>query len=218
MMPPDYHALLRGIVPEHIGQATAKGLVLPADLDRDAWSRLVTRLAVNARAFTASSDTICSWLGDVLAYREGKYHGQIKELATAAGLHPTTLRNAKLVCSRIPVSCRARRVIVVHHCEVGKAFTAAPDIIHWLQVAVEEKLKRTELRQRIRMQRKSPELGTPEAGHLDTEHFSLLRELRAMDRHIQKKPSALGTMVRAKLPIGAGGIGILSGVCASHPG
>jgi hypothetical protein len=122
----------------------------------------------------------------VLAYREGKYHGQIKELATAAGLHPTTLRNAKLVCSRIPVSCRRDELSWAHHCEVGKAFTAAQDITYWLQVAVEEDLTRMELRQRIRMQRKSPELAIPDTGHLDTEHFRLLRELRAMDRHLQK--------------------------------
>jgi hypothetical protein len=108
------------------------------------------------------------------------------ELAYAAGLHPTTLRNAKLVCSRIPVSCRRDELSWSHHCEIGKTFTAANDITHWLQVAVEEKLTRTELRQRIRMQRASPALAAPDGSPLDTEHFSLLRELRAIDRHLQK--------------------------------
>lgn len=84
------------------------------------------------------------------------------------------------------MSCRRDELSWSHHCEIGKTFTAANDITHWLQVAVEEKLTRTELRQRIRMQRASPALAAPDGSPLDTEHFSLLRELRAIDRHLQK--------------------------------
>ena len=185
-MLPDHHALLTGIVPEHIEQATAKGLVLKAGLDQETWSRLVTHLAKNTRAFTAKSDTSCAWLGDVLAYREGKYHGQIAELARAAGLHATTLRNAKLVCGRIPLSCRRDELSWSHHCEIGKAFGTANEIIHWLKIAAEEKLTRMELRRIIREQRKSPELTSAKMGPFEAEPFLLLRELRALDRHIQK--------------------------------
>jgi hypothetical protein len=188
-MLPDHHALLTGIAPEHIEQATAKGLVLKAGLDQDNWSRLVTHLAKNTRAFTAKSDTSCMWLGDVLAYREGKYHGQIAELARAAGFHATTLRNAKLVCGRIPPSCRRDGMPWSHLCEIGKTFSAPHEIVHWLKIIAEQKLSRAVLRRMIREHRKSPELTTAKMGPFENEPFPLMRELRALDRQIQKNRS-----------------------------
>lgn len=186
-MLPNQQYLLTGVAKEHIAQTSALGLTLQSGLDQEAWSRVATRLALNAREFTKGTDTLCAWLGDLLNYREGKYRGQIAELAQAAGLHPTTLRNAKLVCSRIPVSCRRDGLSWSHHCEIGKAFTDAQDIMHWLKVAAEESLCRTALRDKIRDHRKKPELATTATTLLATENFALLRELRAAERLLERE-------------------------------
>jgi hypothetical protein len=207
-MPRDSDALLDGISPEYVSEATKKGLVLSPNLNLEAWSRVVARLALNARKVTGSADTLCAWLGDVLAYREGRYRGQIAEYARAAGLHPTTLRNAKLVCSRIPMSCRRDDLSWSHHVEIGKAFASAPDIAQWLKAAAKEGLTRAELRQRIRDSRKKPEFASTAAHPAEIAQFQLLRELRGIDRLLQKSrpiwaPWPANNCKRAQMELGS---------------
>jgi hypothetical protein len=100
----DHETLLGALPRAQVQSATRLGLVLNPDTDRESWSRLVTKLVQTTGRITRGTDTLVAWLGDVLAYGGVKYRGQIAEYARAAGLAPGTLRDAKLVCSRIPVS------------------------------------------------------------------------------------------------------------------
>lgn len=178
------HALLAGIAPECICKANALGLELRRDLGVHEWSEVITLLARNARRATASADTVTAWLGDALAYGSSKYRGQIAELAKAAGLHPTTLRNAKLVCRRIPMSCRRDELSWAHHTEVGKAFEEAAKINQWLEIAVKEGLSKAQLRARIRGAR-GERSGPVRCSAGEIESFALMRELRAAERLVR---------------------------------
>lgn len=177
--------LLAGIPEEHIKQAGPIGLELQANIKVEDWSELITRLACNAKAVTSGTDTVAAWLGDVLAYKQGKYRGQISALARAAGLHPTTLRNAKMVCRRIPLSCRRDTLSWSHHCEIAKVFSTGEDIARWLDQAEKGRWSKMELRRQIAESRCDPESATPSVPPTDSAHFGLLRELLAAERMLR---------------------------------
>ena len=176
----DHRTLLTALPSGHIQSATRLGLVLDSDLDRDAWSVLVSHLARAAGQVARGTDTVTAWLGDVLAYGDQKYRGQISEYAKAAGLRPNTLRVAKLVCSRIPVLSRLNSLTWSHHCEVGRALVNPEEITRWLRLAEKEELSVSELRRRIRQNLRRSESSRSAAA--DAAPFTLLRELRAADR------------------------------------
>ena len=110
-----------------IAHATRLGLVLKPGLETEAWRGLVTHVARLARTSAGARQTLTAWLGDVLAYGETGGRGLITECAAATGINPGTLRNAKMVCLRIPVSCRHDALSWTHHCEVGLAFADGPE-------------------------------------------------------------------------------------------
>ena len=182
----EHKILLAGICPEFVKQAGPLGLELHGDLKAEDWSKLITRLACNAKAITASADTAAAWLGDILAYKQGRHRGQIAELAKAAGLHPTTLRNAKMVCGRIPPSCRRDTLSWSHHTEIAKAFSSGKEIVKWLDQAAAAGWTRAELRSRIAESRQKLEPGPPASPPPDSTHFSVLRELRAAERLLHR--------------------------------
>ena len=104
---------LLAALPAHgIDRATRLGLALTPTLETAAWRKLVTHVAGLARNATGERQTLTAWLGDVLAHGGAQGRGLIAECATAAGLDAGTLRNAKMVCSRIPMSCRHRAMHV----------------------------------------------------------------------------------------------------------
>lgn len=187
-MLPDLEGIRAGLPNEHVVSSGKLGLELAPSIDRATWARLVGHLAKATRGITENSDTLTAWIGDVLAYGGGKYRGQIAEYAHAAGLHPTTLRNAKLVCSRIPLSRRRDTLSWSHHCEIAKAFAEVGEIDRWLQLAEAERLSRAELRQRIRAARKSTAASV--CSDDEVAPFALLRELRALDRLLRHKQAA----------------------------
>jgi hypothetical protein len=172
----------------HIGIARAGrlGLTLPPQLDLEAWRRLVAHLARLTRTTTGARQTLTAWLGDALAYGEVRYRGRIVTCAGEAGLEPGTLRNAKMVCSRIPVSCRHDALSWSHHCEVGLAFADPAEIEQWLALAEREKLSTAGLRKRIRAhiagRRRIP---APSFGSVEA--FQLMRELRAAGRMLDQR-------------------------------
>jgi hypothetical protein len=115
----------------------------------------------------------------------------ITECATATGINPGTLRNAKMVCLRIPVSCRRDTLSWTHHCEVGIAFADPQEIERWLAVAESEGLSAMALRRRIRAHAAS--LREQRGASLDeasTAAFQLMRELRAGDRMLDRHRAA----------------------------
>lgn len=178
-MLPELKPFLAGLPGDAVSGATRLGLKLAKSVDPGTWSQVVAQLVQTTGRLSGHRDTLTAWLGDVLAYGAGKYHGQITEYAKAAGLSPGTLRDAKLVCSRIPFALRQEKLSWSHHCEIGKAFSGLAEIERWLAVALKEKLSTSALRQRIRAHLNQ---SRPAAKTVDVPTFRLLRELRALDR------------------------------------
>lgn len=171
-----------------IARAGRLGLELAPQLDLEAWRLLVTHLTRLARTTTGARQTLTAWLGDALAYGEIRYRGRIVTCAGEAGLEPGTLRNAKMVCSRIPVSCRHDGLSWTHHCEVGLAFADSAEIERWLALAEREKLSTGDLRKRIRVhiaRRRQDQDAAAHPGSVET--FQLLRELRAACRTLDQR-------------------------------
>ena len=166
-----------------VTQANRLGLALAPQIDQETWGRLIAHLARLTRTTTGARQTLTAWLGDALAYGEIRYRGRIATCAGEAGLEPGTLRNAKMVCSRIPVSCRHDALSWTHHCEVGLAFDHPSEIEQWLALAETEKLSTAALRQRIRAHIASRHRPGAVAGSLrSVETFQMMRELRAACR------------------------------------
>jgi len=181
-MQPDYERFLPVLSSDPVREVTRLGLALSRNVDAATWSELVARLAQTAGMLSRHRDTLTAWLGDVLAYGAGRYHGQITAYANAAGLSPGTLRDAKLVCSRIPFALRREELSWSHHCEIGKALSSLPEIKHWLETAVSERLSTAALRKLIRAHLSQSRVP---ANMVDVPTFRLLRELRAMDRMLR---------------------------------
>lgn len=182
--PPSYSDLLGLLPKEQVRSVKRLGLDLRPDLDRDSWSRLVASLVHTAGRTSSNRDTLTAWLGDLLAYGGDRYRGQIAEYARAAGLAPGTLRDAKLVCSRIPVSCRHDTLPWAHHCEIGRAFKEPKEIERWLKIAEKGGHSKAELRRRIRSHLAEKTPGMQKPGHDQTMigAFALIRELRSVSR------------------------------------
>jgi hypothetical protein len=187
-MQADVPQLLAALPSAGIDRATRLGLSLTPEMDTDAWRHLVTRVANLARTATGARQTLTAWLGDALAYGGARGRGLITECAEAAGFDPGTLRNAKMVCTRIPMSWRHDALTWTHHCEVGLAFSDRAEIEMWLSIAEAEGLSTSELRCRIRasvayvQRRQSPEAAI--ATSVAT--FRLMRELRAASRSLAR--------------------------------
>ena len=187
----DVQQLVAELPGSGIAHADRLGLALVPHLDQVEWRGLVTHLARLTRTTTGARQTLTAWLGDALAYGEIRYHGRITTCAGEAGLEPGTLRNAKMVCSRIPVSCRHDVLSWTHHCEVGLAFADPAEIEQWLVLAEREKLSTAGLRKRIRAHIAGRRQDQGAAAHSGSvEAFQLLRELRAACRLLDQRRDA----------------------------
>jgi len=187
-MPTEIQQLLAALPAVGVERATRLGLALAPQMHLDTWRGLVTHVTRLARTTTGTRQTLTAWLGDVLVHHQGRGRGWIAECAEAAGLDAGTLRNAKMVCARIPVSCRHDALSWTHHCEVGLAFAAPCEIEHWLAFAETGKLSTAELRRRIRTQLAGRTVGTPAASADAVATFRLMRELRAAGRMLGHQP------------------------------
>ncbi len=179
--------LVRELPEAGIARATRLGLVLNPGLETEAWRGLVTHVARLVRTSAGARQTLTAWLGDVLAYGETGGRGLITECAAATGTNPGTLRNAKMVCLRIPVSCRHDALSWSHHCEVGIAFADPKVIERWLTVAESDGLSAMALRRRIRshVASRHEQRGASPADASVTA-FQLMREMRACDRILDR--------------------------------
>jgi hypothetical protein len=184
----EVHELLAALPAEGIDRATRLGLALNPTLETGAWRNLVAHVAGLARNATGARQTLTAWLGDVLAFGGTHGRGLITECATAAGLDAGTLRNAKMVCSRIPVSRCHDALSWTHHCEVGMAFVDPGEIELWLVVAETERLSTAALRSRVRAHVAATH-GSTHAEAMDSSvaAFRLLRELRASGRSLARE-------------------------------
>ncbi|MDI1250583.1 MAG: hypothetical protein PSV13_17105 [Lacunisphaera sp.] len=179
----DLQQLVAELPATGIARASRLGLALGPQLDQDSWRQLVAHLARLTRTTTGARQTLTAWLGDALAYGELSCRGRITTCASEAGLEPGTLRNAKMVCGRIPVSCRHDALTWTHHCEVGLAFADPGEIEQWLRLAEEEKLTTGDLRRRIRAhQARARNIAVKAPSLRSVVIFQLMRDLRATCR------------------------------------
>ena len=170
-----------------VARATRLGLLLKPGMETATWRGLVAHVARLVRSSTGARQTLTAWLGDALAYGEAGGRGLIAECAAATGINPGTLRNAKMVCRRIPVSCRRDTLSWTHHCEVGIAFADPQEIERWLAVAEADGLSAMALRRCIRshVARRQEQRGAgPDEASITV--FQLMRELRAGDRMLDR--------------------------------
>jgi hypothetical protein len=188
MMRTDVQELVATLPRTGIAHATRLGLSLAPQMETEVWRKLVAHLTGLARTATGARQTLTAWLGDALAYGELRYRGQIAACAEAAGLDAGTLRNAKMVCGRIPVSCRHDALSWTHHCEVGLTVADPQEIERWLALAEAEKLSTAELRKRIRARLAGRMGGRPVASADSVVPFRLMRELRAVGRMLSHQP------------------------------
>ncbi len=187
-MQADVQQLLAVLPSTGIDRATPLGLSLAPQMETDAWRHLVTRVASLARTATGARHTLTAWLGDALAYGGARGQGLIVECAEAAGFDPGTLRNAKMVCARIPVSCRHDALTWTHHCEVGLMFADPAEIERWLSIAEIEHLSTSALRCRVRAQVAATHgHGPANAMDASVTAFRLMRELRAASRSLARE-------------------------------
>lgn len=187
-MKTELQQLVAALPPERITHASRLGLSLAPRLKTEEWRGLIARISRLAHAEVGKRQTLTAWLGDALAYGEAGGRGMIGECAAAAGLHVGTLRNAKMVCGRIPVACRHDALSWTHHCEVGLAFADAGEIERWLVLAEAERLSTAELRRRVRAHVAGLNRPTA-AGAIKSSVavYRLLRELRAVSRSLARE-------------------------------
>ena len=183
----DVQQLLAALPTTGIARATRLGLALAPQMETDAWRQLVAHVAGLARTATGYRQTLTAWLGDVLAYEGARGRGLIAECPAAAGFDAGTLRDAKMVCARIPVSCRHDVLSWTHHCEVGLAFADPAEIEWWLALAEAERLSTADLRGRVRARVAASKRQPPVvAVGSSVAAFRLMRELRAAGRSLRQ--------------------------------
>ena len=124
----ELHSLIAALPAGTVARATRLGLALAPDISAERQRDLLAHLTALVRSASGERQTVTAWLGDVLAYGGALRPGQIAACAEAVGLDAGTLRNAKMVCRRIPVSCRHDTLSWSHHCEVAIAFVAPEEI------------------------------------------------------------------------------------------
>lgn len=180
-MRPDFQKLV-ALLPSGVQRVSPIGLALTPGTPAEVRAQFLARLTHLSRASTGERHILTAWLGDLLANGDKPRRGQITAYAQAAGLDAGTLSNAKLVCTRIPISCRHEALSWAHHCEVALVCSKPAEIERWLRLAEERRLSARELRLAIRDEAAAARPAGEEPG---AERFALLRDLRAAARRCQ---------------------------------
>lgn len=179
-MQSDLQRLAALLPAEAIVRVTNVGLAAIPELDSARWQELLGLVAQLTRSAAGARQTLTSWLGDILVHARAPRRGQIVQCAAVAGLNPGTLRNAMMVCRRIPLSRRHDTLTWSHHCEVGIAFSDPSEIERWLELSAKESLPTAELRRRIRRHVAGGKAHRGSPGRVLP--FRLLRDLRTAAR------------------------------------
>lgn len=166
-----------------VNSASPIGLTVNVDLKKEDARLLLKELAHLVSQTVTSHHTSLIWLGDALALQPSLRRGELAAWADLAGVSRATLRNVKMVCLRIPVSCRRDALSWSHHMEVGLATGDREKITALLDRAVKEELSVRDFRKVVResLREKDSQPPTDE----DLSHaFKVLRELDASMRVI----------------------------------
>ena len=137
-------------------RVSRSALYIQHGLEYEDWVRVGRQVAVVA-------DSAAWWIGDWLNYGRQAYGRRYKAAIASTGLDYQTLRNYAWVASRFPVSRRRDRLSFGHYAELASLSDTAQDA--WLSQCVTEGWTRSELRRRIRLERRRvserPEPATP---------------------------------------------------------
>jgi hypothetical protein len=137
-------------------RVSRSALYIQHGLEYEDWVRVGRQVAVVA-------DSAAWWIGDWLIYGRQAYGRRYKAAIASTGLDYQTLRNYAWVASRFPVSRRRDRLSFGHYAELASLSDEAQDA--WISRCVSEGWTRSQLRRRIRLERKCisdrPEPVTP---------------------------------------------------------
>lgn len=121
---------------------TLTSLALPPDFTYEEYEDLMCVLGLMHRASAF-------YIGDALNDGERLFpDNKYLQAAELTGLSPGTLINYASICNRVPPSRRNDHLSFSHHAEVAALEPAAQK--EWLEVAVEERLTKNDLRARIK--------------------------------------------------------------------
>jgi hypothetical protein len=133
-------------------------MILPPDLALPSWQAIGVRIGAFAGA-------PAWWLADWAAYGEDRYGAQYRQAVTSTGFTHQTLRNYAWVARRFEVSRRRDELSFAHHAEVAALADAEQD--SWLDRAEREGWSRSELRTRLRAERRPQDERSVEHVRLD---------------------------------------------------
>lgn len=134
------------VLPDGVVPATA-GLVFPDDMPYEQWAEF-------GETLTRAEGSYLWAVGDWMHYGAEHYGAKAIQLAAAVGLSERSVWNATSVCKRVPFDRRRPELSFSHHDTV--ASLAVEDQIGWLQVAVDEGLSVSALRDHVAAARERP--------------------------------------------------------------
>lgn len=129
-------------------EITRNGLAIEDGLTADEWLReVVTPLR---EVISTMRTSALWWWGDALAYGERQYGEMYSQALEESDYNYGTLRNAKFVSERIPLSCRHDNLSWTHHAEIATTISDAKERAQWLDRASNEDMSTSQLRKAIR--------------------------------------------------------------------
>lgn len=124
------------------------GALTPTQLDLSGYPVTIELLEALATFFGELNDSTRWWIADLLNYTEMRYGEYVAHIAEFTGLAEQTIENYISIGRRVPPSRRRRGVKFSTHGEV--AALSPNEQRHWLKIAADEKLKKMELRARLK--------------------------------------------------------------------
>ena len=204
----DIFTLPSSISKQLVDSTSHLGLTLKSGITADDREIIIGELVKLARKTNGEHLTTLVWICDAMASQPKPKRGQLASIAEAAGVSAGTLRNVKMVCSRIIPSRRRDELSWSHHMEVGLATDNDQLITDWLDQAVQDDLSVRDLRKRIRTSLKLKTSPKP-APDRTVASFKVLRELNATVRSIKLHRSTWENWSRAEWEEAGKGLGPL---------
>jgi len=142
-------ALVKSSILDLVRELERAGVLSPIHLDLSSRPDLsLDQLVGLAGMFGQINNASRWWIADLHHFTEMRHGEYVAQVMDATGLAPQTIENIVSVGNRVPPARRRLGVSFSNHAEV--ASLSPNEQRHWLKVAQEENLTKTELRSRIR--------------------------------------------------------------------
>ncbi len=166
--------------PITIGRAKIErnGLIIEDGLDPKEW---ISEVIVPLRSMIETMNgSMLWWWGDALNYGERNYGEMYSQALNESDYAYGTLRNAKYVAERIPLSRRHDNLSWSHHAEVA----SEEQQDQWLKRAETEQLSKSDLRKAIRQSKAVYN----DAPNTDAGQFEAIRGAKELRAYLPKTP------------------------------